>query len=745
MEINSKTRGLEVTRNTQRVFLCLDPANANDCDKLTADLLDMESGMDCAVYWLDKTGEGIDIELLRNLLQHKTQLLVLWITVELLQSLSVGCKPKEYEIARQLDIPILPIAADGKLFDYMADLKLEEGLIHGLARSDCEYNAKLKAQLEYFLASREVMDEIEAKAFTASVFLSYRKDDIEHVDAFMNRLHNLPGLMAVSVWYDNDLTAGRIFDEEIRESIDKADVFVLLVTPTLLKKNRRGEDNYVVSSEYPYAVEQGKTIIAVEQAPLDDTERMLYYAMFPDAGEPVNLCIYDDKMGRFYKKLGDSAILNQFESEQCYLLGLAYIKRYRVERNIDRAIYLLDTAAEYSNNIRASDMLGVHYYNRMEFQKALQYFEKSVRLCEEVYGTDSETTGKAYRVLASAYQRTGDTSQAKTYFRKATDVLNKKEILEDLGYAKVVTIQSHDSGDEATDAWIASQRGYHVEPGSSVFHQFDDDENAQALNQYQKILLRADAESLEAADAMHDIACIYGNRGAHEQAIQFFKQAVEIYEKNYDTYHHSTANAYKNLAMAMWRDTFVVSEQEEIIKIFQKAYDIYLQTGMPQPETEQAATGLVDALLSVGNAHYNVQQKTKTVLEYYQRAWDIHVKVFSADDAFAAKICMKLGVVHYRLDNNRLALQWCEKALKINERVVENEYQDTLEIYSALAEVSAYLKRYDEALDYYQKVFSQEDVLGASHRIIRKTRQSFELYRTNHGGFRKALKKKGLA
>ena len=113
MKINSRGRGTEIPHKTQRVFLSFDPKNIDDLEKLTSDILDMEYGMDCAVCWLDKPGEDIDNEHLYNVLFHETQLLVLWVTVELLQSLSAGYTPVELKIARELNIPVLPIAIDG--------------------------------------------------------------------------------------------------------------------------------------------------------------------------------------------------------------------------------------------------------------------------------------------------------------------------------------------------------------------------------------------------------------------------------------------------------------------------------------------------------------------------------------------------------------------------------------------------------------------------------------------------------
>jgi hypothetical protein len=116
---------------------------------------------------------------------------------------------------------------------------------------------------------RPIREEIQEKAFTAHVFLSYRKMDIQEARGFMKVLHDLEGYEAVFVWYDNFLTAGWIFNKEIEDSITKSDAFVLLATPNLLEKNASGEDNYVVSTEYPFARQENKPVLPVEALSID--------------------------------------------------------------------------------------------------------------------------------------------------------------------------------------------------------------------------------------------------------------------------------------------------------------------------------------------------------------------------------------------------------------------------------------------------------------------------------------------
>jgi hypothetical protein len=152
MTITRKARGTEISRRAQRVFFCCDAQNMDQRDSLIADVLSMDAGMDCVVSYL-ATQDAVDRGALQNELQEH-QALVLWVTAQLLDSMTNGKTPEEYRLAKELSVPILPIAEYGELFPRFTELA---GAIHGIARGDGEYRVKLKTQLDSFLASEEII------------------------------------------------------------------------------------------------------------------------------------------------------------------------------------------------------------------------------------------------------------------------------------------------------------------------------------------------------------------------------------------------------------------------------------------------------------------------------------------------------------------------------------------------------------------------------------------------------------
>ncbi|MDR1130811.1 MAG: hypothetical protein LBL15_00135, partial [Oscillospiraceae bacterium] len=353
MNIIRRARGAELPKRMQKIFFSCDAGNADGRSALISDLLSMDAGMDCVVSYLAIPGEDIDENALKDELQEN-QALVLWVTDELLSAVAGSAFPIEYRIAEELHIPILPIANDGSLFPRFTEIA---GAIHGIAMNDAEYRTQLKAQLESFLASEEVIRQIQERAFTAEVFLSYRKKDIKDARRFMKAFHDLEKFDAISIWYDGFLTAGRNFDYEIRDSITNCGAFVLLVTPNLAT-----EGNYVQTAEYPFARQMNKPVVPAATIPTDQAR---FAALFPGAGLAVSVDNSAALRTVFLEKLDESAYKWQMDSERAYLLGIAYVKGLGVERDFDRGMRLLKKAADGSDlsALRAAQQLAGLYQN----------------------------------------------------------------------------------------------------------------------------------------------------------------------------------------------------------------------------------------------------------------------------------------------------------------------------------------------------------------------------------------------
>jgi hypothetical protein len=244
-----KARGEQYSNQIQRVLLS---GNISEADRavLIDDLQSHEWGLDCLVSYTKTPKIAIDNERLREELR-RTDLLVLWVTTDLLNPNNL---PTEYNMAKELGVPVLPITTYRETFEYLSG---ELKSIHGIARKDVDYKISLKAQLEHRLISDELRKEIEEKAFSAHLFLGHRsKPDRQKALKFMKKFHSIENFEAVSIWYDRFLHGGENFEAEIKDVIRNCDGFILLLTPRLVTQK-----NFVRRVEYPCAKEAGKPIV----------------------------------------------------------------------------------------------------------------------------------------------------------------------------------------------------------------------------------------------------------------------------------------------------------------------------------------------------------------------------------------------------------------------------------------------------------------------------------------------------
>ena len=443
MEIIHQSRGSKIQRHQQQIFICYNQQNSLTRDILVHDLLSHDAGADCVVAWMIKSSNVDEAELEQEL--HKTKIMVLLVSQELLEQTKMR-EPLEFRIAKKIKLPILPITLDPNLFPQFTK---QVGAIHGLSITDIEYRSKLKMQLDNLLDSEALIQDINEKAFISRLFLSYRKKDIAEVRKFMKTFHNIPDFQSIAIWYDNFLTAGRVFDDEIRNSIDKADVFVLLVTPHITESG-----NYVLTEEYPYALKQKKKIVAVEVLSTDSVT-------FHKAYENVKLYIPPSEIKRrFEELLPKHAIHHKREPEQDYLLGMAFLRGISVERNVNLAVSILEKTANVKHiaGCDAAVALGNFYYRTyqnsavIDYKKALKWFIRATEIYENLFVNRDSNLAALYSYIGTIYDVLGkfkkslrwaekslaieDASQAQEYWRIAVAYCNIGNIYNKIGQFK---------------------------------------------------------------------------------------------------------------------------------------------------------------------------------------------------------------------------------------------------------------------------------------------------------------------
>lgn len=264
-------------------------------------------------------------------------------------------------IAYRNNIPLLPLALGdgmgGRFSNFCVQNQIEKMHVLYPNRQEIQalsFSRKLKDYLQEHLHG-VLLENVERERiyrnFSGSVFLSYRKKDRKLAVDLIKLIHKQKECRDCAIWYDEYLTAGEAYDEEIKSYIDFCQVFLLLVTDNMLK-----EDNYAIREEYKRAKELNKNIIIVDM--IAESHTLPMYLM------EGNCCVGLQDIGTLPLVVGKHIKKRALEGEEekyshDYYLGLAYVYGIGVEKEKEYGLGLIRHAAEWGLPEAMDTMVGV--------------------------------------------------------------------------------------------------------------------------------------------------------------------------------------------------------------------------------------------------------------------------------------------------------------------------------------------------------------------------------------------------
>ncbi len=327
---------------------------------------------------------------------------------------TIFCRP----FAASRHIPVLPIMIEAGIEDFYKERFGELQFLYpsGGDSTEISYSTKLDKYLDSVLISDELAQRVR-KAFDAYIFLSYRKKDRKYANDLMRLIHSEPELRDIAIWFDEFLTPGESFQQNIEKMLDKSELFALLVTPNILEK-----PNYVMTDEYPMAMEKGKTILPAEMVATDRNELRSDYINIPEPIDASDEAAFHTRLTEAVRRVAVSE--NDSDPEHNYLIGLAYINGIDVEIDTKRGIDCI-TAAANAGLPEAMEKLRQMYRNgestALDYEKAIYWSQKLVDLYTEKYGEESRNTAVSVGNLSQDYSLADNCQKALELSQKAYD------------------------------------------------------------------------------------------------------------------------------------------------------------------------------------------------------------------------------------------------------------------------------------------------------------------------------------
>ena len=696
-QIKYVTRGNSSPNGKPRVYFTCHPKDFDACFEMICK--DIFATQDCAIYYTESMSapfspEEIDIELGRY------NLFVVPITLKLLNEESRAMSV-DIAYAKEHHIPILPIMLERGI-DIPYSRPEAFGELQYLNRdsddpTEIGYEEKLKKYLSAMLISNETAKKIRA-AFEAYIFLSYRKKDRKYANELMRLIHKNKKYRDIAIWYDEFLTPGESFQENIEKMMKESALFALLVTPNILEGS-----NYVMNEEYPRALGANMPILPAEMVKTDKVALKESYLNIPECIDPEDSDLLDERL----QELLDGFIGAQENNspEHKYLIGLAYLEGVDVEINRERGIALIEEAAE-EGDISAIDSLYEFYSNGthvpLNYGKALELAKKELEYYTELEG-ESGLGALASRIkIADMYMSLGDFKSALPICERGFDI--SKEIT-----------------DKNTSNLMIK---YFSNQLSSVLCELGDYERAIELQEdVVKFYITAfGSEDADTFTSLNNLAMIYRSAGDVERAEQIFEELYKDLKSLLGDEHPTTLICLGNIASLKIQ----LEEYGEALQIIEPLYEVKRRVfGEDHPHT-------LDTLHEIAMIYSNLGDFEKAYA-LYERVIDLTEKKlgYNHPDMLATLenhfgVCVELG-------DNKLIVASLEKIYKCREKLFGELSIESVNIAQTIATVCANNEWYPAAIKWLDTVYQSTCDIPeyAGHAEDAKKKIEFYIHRIN--------------
>ena len=328
----------------------------------------------------------------------------------------------------------------------------------------------------------------------------------------------------------------------------------------------------------------------------------------------------------------------------------------RAEQCYSRILLLLD-GVDQCSRADALFCLGGIYQKKGEHGTAEEFYQKSFSLWEKAQ--DRGAMAKSLAALASIYQLTGAANRVESCLERATHYLQDcgdflaagrtRFQLADFFFQEgryneaVVHFEKCLPALEESDSFLAARAEGRM---GQCFLDLGDHVRAEGHLEKARRVMQAQGDLGSVADLLVLLAGNYRLQNRFDEALQSFRQCLEIREKQGDS--HAIADAYSCMGL-IHSDRREYSSGKEC---FQKAVDLLMQNG----QWLFAAEALSN-LASL--CHLNGQ--AEDALDSYRRALDIFTELGSEQGKYQTQA--NLGVVYQHMGEFSLAEEYLQKSL----------------------------------------------------------------------------------
>lgn len=216
------------------------------------------------------------------------------------------------------------------------------------------------------------------------------------------------------------------------------------------------------------------------------------------------------------------------------------------------------------------------------------------------------------------------------------------------------------------------------------------------------------------------LAYLNEDRGRYDEAILYYQQVLEIYEKNLGKKNRGVDLVIDDLAIAMASNDLAnsymgIGEYEKALTLQQKALDIL------QNKVDEDPLYLTFVQQNIAMTYQYLGQYNKA-MELCQEALTVREARLGEEDLEVAKTAENLAVIHQQLGNYKEAFALAQRALNIREKKLGPKHPLVATNLSSLGVLCILMDNVEEGLKYNQRAVEiAEEKFEENHIVFAET------------------------
>lgn len=631
---------LHVNNNKVKACFCCYSADFDKyCERIVDDIIRNYSNID--IYYNSSDEIAIDDEDKRLYIEclKEFDLFIVPITYSFLVNKSIA-RDIDFAYALRNKCPVLPIAVD----PYLEGVISKRFSGHGIAdkliniNNRTEYDAKLKTFFETLFPSQDLIKGIE-DIFSSHLYIINNSNDLKAANKICNKIHFEYGYKNIGIYHCNSSVYVDSPSYIENSKIDNCDAVILLISNNLINLS-----NKELYERYEYALSINKPIIPIV---IDDLSQSSYENKFNNL--PKTYEIGDESLRRQIEKY--CSYKDNYNYEESYNIGMAYLFSIDVEKNINDAIELIKYAAQ-NKYLPAIKYLSYVYSNgvfdSISRNKAIYYKNIELKYC-----LDSEQD-KIWLSLAELYFRNRDYFYSRRYYQKCYKSYKLK-----YGEKNTRTISVYNS------LGLVYLKSNNIRKAISIF---------KTCFEVRKEALGED--NIDTVESLILLASSYNKLGDHERSKDIDVKVFEMLSRIYGNIDMRTLKAMDNIA----NDYCDLKDYTKANEYNMKSYEIKKNNyGEHDIETIRSLKNIAKV--------YSRSGDYKKAIELNEQIYEILVSLFDIYYPQALDTLSDLSKDYYKLNNLETSKQLGEDVFNKRKEVLGESHPETLESLKDLIDI----------------------------------------------------------